>query len=92
MAEFDLVVRGGNLADGTGSAIREADVARPEAAPEEVLAPHSNLREGCDASRQAESCRLGRGTELPNGMVRQFEPQVAAGHGGKASQHGPAGQ
>ena len=27
MAEFDLVVRGGNLADGTGSAIREADVA-----------------------------------------------------------------
>ena len=27
MAEFDLVVRGGNLADGTGAAIREADVA-----------------------------------------------------------------
>ena len=27
MAEFDLVVRGGNLADGTGAALREADVA-----------------------------------------------------------------
>ena len=27
MADFDLVVRGGNLADGTGAAIREADVA-----------------------------------------------------------------
>ena len=27
MAEFDLVVRGGNLADGMGAAIREADVA-----------------------------------------------------------------
>ena len=27
MAEFDLVVRGGNLADGTGAAIHEADVA-----------------------------------------------------------------
>ncbi|HSM95340.1 MAG TPA: amidohydrolase family protein [Rhizomicrobium sp.] len=27
MAEFDLVIRGGNLADGTGSAIREADIA-----------------------------------------------------------------
>ncbi len=27
MPEFDLVVRGGNVADGTGSAIRQADVA-----------------------------------------------------------------
>jgi N-acyl-D-aspartate/D-glutamate deacylase len=27
MAEFDLVVRGGNVADGTGAAIREADIA-----------------------------------------------------------------
>ncbi len=27
MADFDLVVRGGNVADGTGAAIREADVA-----------------------------------------------------------------
>eukprot|EP01036_Dinobryon_divergens_P038760 gene38760-50935_t len=27
VADFDLVVRGGNLADGTGAAIREADVA-----------------------------------------------------------------
>ncbi len=27
MADFDLVVRGGNLADGTGTTIREADVA-----------------------------------------------------------------
>src|SRR5512137_2208928 len=27
MAEFDCVVRGGTLADGTGEALREADVA-----------------------------------------------------------------
>jgi len=27
MAEFDLVIRGGNVADGTGGALREADVA-----------------------------------------------------------------
>ncbi len=27
MADYDLVVRGGNLADGTGAALREADVA-----------------------------------------------------------------
>ena len=27
MADFDLVVRGGNVADGTGAAIREVDVA-----------------------------------------------------------------
>ena len=27
MADFDLVVRGGNVADGTGAAIKEADVA-----------------------------------------------------------------
>ena len=27
MADFDLVVRGGNVADGTGAAIKEADIA-----------------------------------------------------------------
>ncbi|MEO0983013.1 MAG: amidohydrolase family protein, partial [Pseudomonadota bacterium] len=27
MAEFDLVIRGGTLADGTGAPVREADVA-----------------------------------------------------------------
>jgi len=51
-ARFDLVVRNGTLADGTGSALRKADVAIAGGRIVEVGAVQGTGREEIDAAAQ----------------------------------------